>query len=289
MRKAGLGLACAAALCVLGGLMAPLHPALDSLGIAMPYAALALLAAALLLRLRAALRLAAAAVGLAGLLPIAATAHAPAEPGKPALRLLQHNLFFKNDAADLDERILAHDVVTLQEVRAAAPMLAELPAGWTMRACGDTNVGATAVATRLVPLAQGCLNDGHAWMRVATDAGPVTVVSLHLHWPWPAAGDRQARQIARLAPLIRALPRPVIVAGDFNQMPWSAAVDRIAEAADTEVAPGLRVTLALLDGLARLPIDHVLIPEGWGARVEPAGRHGSDHVALAAELLGPAT
>ncbi|MCK0167092.1 endonuclease/exonuclease/phosphatase family protein [Jannaschia sp. S6380] len=284
MRTIGLVIAGLAALCVLGGLTGHLHPAFDSLGIAMPYAGLGLLALAALLRLGPVPRLAIGAIGVAGLLPVAAAAIGSDPEGRNTLRLLQHNLSIENDAPGLPARVAGHDVVTLQEVQGAASDLADLPAEWVLRTCGGT-----AIASRLQRLSDGCLNDGHAWMQVAAPGGPVTVLSLHLHWPWPARGDRQSRQIVRLVPAIRALPRPLVVAGDFNQMPWSDAVARVARAADADVAPGLRVTLSLMDGLAPLPIDHVLIPRNWTAEVERAGRHGSDHVALSARLLRPAS
>ena len=67
----------------------------------------------------------------------------------------------------------------------------------------------------------------------------------------------------------------MIVGGDFNQMPWSAATTRIARASNTRPIDGIRATFVKKNGLVRLPIDHVLVPPGWNARafLQQVGMH----------------
>ena len=52
---------------------------------------------------------------------------------------------------------------------------------------------------------------------------------------------------------------------------WSAAMARIAQATDTRLVPGLRVTLRQFAGTLRVPIDHVLIPREWDGTARMAG------------------
>lgn len=267
-----------------------MHAALDSFAILAPYAGAALLTVALLgFWTGGRLRAAAAIFGGLGLLPLALVAldTPPPPPGPVDLRLLQHNLNFGNEAPDITARLADVDVALLQEVDAAAPALATLPAPWTAVICGVTGDGRAALVSRLPILDSGCLSGRAAWAQVETAGGPVSLVSIHLVWPWPARGLAQDRQIDVLVDHLRRLPRPVVVAGDFNQMPWSAAVARIAEAADAKPAGGLRATFVKKDGWVRLPIDHILLPDDWHARIDFAGVHGADHIALRTDLARP--
>ena len=271
-----------AASVTLGAAAGRAHPAMDSLGVWLLYGlaasiGLAALFAALRRPIAAAAALLVAAGGAAQVLPYAISPGAEPSTG---LRFLQHNLNHRNAAQDLAGRIGTMDVVTLQEVRTAAPAVAALDPAWHVRSCRFASVGEPAVLTRLPVEASGCL-EGGAWIRARTPDGPVTFVSLHLHWPWPYG---QPGQVARLVPALEALPRPVVLAGDFNQTPWSDSVARVAAATGTAPLPGLGATLVLAGGLARLDIDHVLVPADWTGAVVRDGRHGSDHEALAARI-----
>ncbi|MEM9725359.1 MAG: endonuclease/exonuclease/phosphatase family protein, partial [Pseudomonadota bacterium] len=132
---------------------------------------------------------------------------------------------------------------------------------------------------------------GLASLRVRAPFGPVTVASLHLHWPWPYS---QRRQIDRLMPLFRDAPGPLLMGGDFNAAPWSHAVARIAEVTRATPAPGLRFTfhgrVAALTPELSMPIDHVLADGQFRAvEIRVSGPVGSDHRAVIARfsLMGP--
>ena len=120
---------------------------------------------------------------------------------------------------------------------------------------------------------------------------PVSVASVHLHWPYPFS---QASQIDRLEVRLRDIPRPVLVAGDFNAAPWSHAVSRIADATDTAVAGGLRFTFFIAPirwaPSIAMPIDHILLPGGFSpAAIRVGPGPGSDHRSVVARLaLRPA-
>lgn len=261
-------------------------PPLDSLAIISPYMAAALLLAAVLIRrVPGFLRAGSGIAALAALVPVAALAIAPATATGPGLRLLQHNILFSNDGRLFPEVIQGHDVATFQEVQSVWTALRTLPDPWVGLDCPEAEGIGTAVATRLPIVARGCLDDGEAWVRVASPIGEVTVLSMHLQWPWPANGGHQARQVDALSRQIANLPKPVIIGGDFNQMPWSAAASRIARAAGGHVTQGLRATYINAAGTVRLPIDHVIIPDGWSANTAKGPRYLSDHNTVTAHIV----
>lgn len=237
------------------------------------------------------------AIGLAPAFPVWNATKAV--DGMPSIKLVQLNLSFRNrnlDAvADLMRRERA-DIITLQEVTRRTGRIMTLLEGEYPHSvvCRFATVGGVAVLSRL-PAApgpsQGCMEKaGLAWLRIMAGGHPVSVASVHLHWPYPFG---QPRQLDRLQPSLQAIPRPVLVAGDFNAAPWSHAVARVAAATNTAVAGGLRFTYDLrpirwVPALA-MPIDHVLLPSGFTPlELRSAPGPGSDHAAIVAHLaLGP--
>lgn len=285
MRRLAAALMALAALPVLAGYLGGLHPAGDSLAVfrAQGAALLALIAGG-------ALMAGARRAGVAGLV-LAVAAGAPValmyfQPGQPGpLVIYQKNMLVRN--ADLpgleaDIRAMAPDVLTLQEVSPANQMLLAaltdvLPHQlW----CPFAAVGGTAVATSRPPVPGGevCAK-GLAALQVLGPNGPVWLVSVHLHWPWPHG---QAEQVADLVPVIAGLEGPVVLAGDFNMVRWGQAAQALAGAA--RAVPAGRV-LGSYIGFApwvSLPIDHVLAPHGGTVETRPA--LGSDHLGLLARV-----
>lgn len=113
----------------------------------------------------------------------------------------------------------------------------------------------------------------------------LTVATTHLNRPFWARGTAQPEQIEALAKHIRRLEGPLLLAGDFNATPWSAAYARLVEAAGIRRAgPGLNVTWpAWLWPFFGIPVDHVFTKNMTGpidVRTGPSS--GSDHRALIA-------
>ena len=72
-----------------------------------------------------------------------------------------------------------------------------------------------------------------------------------------------------------------MMAGDFNQMPWSHRVRALADAAGGVLAGPARATYHLRG--APLPIDHVVAPGGGAVR--PARPTlGADHRGIVADV-----
>lgn len=289
---------------VLFSFLAPWVPLADSLADFRFHLTALILLSAVLLAVSRAWRLAglAAAIsiaGIAGMAPAFPIRGASEIDGKaPAITVVQLNLSFRNVTPDAVADFIRGedaDIVTLQEVtdksgRAIDILAADYP--FRVR-CSARRIGGPAILSRLpvAPgVAKGCIDgEGMAWMRVMAGGKPVTVASLHLHWPYPFG---QAKQIDRLESPLKQLPRPVLLAGDFNAAPWSHAVDRIAQATGTSVAAGLRFSFDIkFNSWAppiAIPIDHILLPQGLtplDVRLGPGP--GSDHLSVVARISLP--
>lgn len=197
-------------------------------------------------------------------------------------------LFMMSSTGPLRDDILAQapDFVALQEVsRRNQPILASLVSQYPAQVfCPFAAVGGVAVASRwpLIAGSERCeASSGMAAMQVETEGGPVWVVSLHLHWPFPMG---QAAQVRRLVVALAALDGVVVLGGDFNMVPWSHSMRVITAATNTRRIGVPQYTLPL-KGLYTLPIDHVLINNN----AKPAASSkrplfGSDHFGVLARF-----
>ena len=113
------------------------------------------------------------------------------------------------------------------------------------------------------------------------DGQTLWAVSLHLHWPFPFEQHAQSR---RLAKHLAGLEGPVLIAGDFNMVPWGGSVQRIAAAADAMRLAGARNTYRAGGALLPLTIDMVLVPDGATGQVEVRPLMGSDHYGILARI-----
>lgn len=283
---------CLTVLCLLlaAGFLGAYHPAGDSLTVfRLPLAAAAAVVAGLVW-LAGARKV--AALGLLVSLAAAATTVPYIirdAVGSHDLTLYQKNVSFRpEDPARMAEDILAAgaDIVTLQEINRETRVIPEALAEAypTQVICRFSTVGGPAVLSSWPerPGSGQCFPDeGMAVVGLDTPAGPVTAVSLHLHWPWPYG---QSDQLERLLPRLERLERPVVIAGDFNMVAWSSALARIGAATGTDLVGRARTSFDL--GYLGLAIDHVLAPGGVGTRAV-RGLLGSDHKGIMAEILLP--
>ena len=274
---------------LVGGLLGAVHPAGDSLAVFRAYlAASALIIAALLWGLGA-VRLA-VFLGGAGILAGATLVMAfwPAAPDEGAFSLYQKNMLFRNpNPAALADDIAARapDFVTLQEVsRANLDVLEALRPDYpAQNTCKWGGVGGVAVASRWPVIAGSAFCSdagGLGGMQVDTPDGPVWVVSVHLHWPWPR---QQPKHAARMIPDLQALRGKVVLGGDFNMVPWSFRLRQYAQASGTQRLGPAFITLIKAGGGLRVVIDHVLVTGGRG-RVTRLPLLGSDHFGLLARF-----
>ena len=110
-----------------------------------------------------------------------------------------------------------------------------------------------------------------------------------------AIGD-QRQQIETLGQIVKDLPGPLIIMGDFNATAWSYAVRRIEELTGTQRIAGVGRTwhggydtpLGRIPEPLGLPIDHILVSPGIGVRsIGTVPIPGSDHLAVRAVLTLP--
>lgn len=204
--------------------------------------------------------------------------------GPGPLTIYQKNMFHRNsDIEGLARDILAvsPDIVTLQEVSIRNEAL--LDRLWdaypNQHLCRYTPSSGVAVLTRFetsgTPFCSK--NIGLAGVQVETESGPVWAMALHSAWPYPGI---QPGQVAWLYWYLGQVQQPAVIGGDFNMVPWSHTLRRVARTGGFERARPSRPTFQL--GPAPLPIDHVLAP--GGGRTEVRGLLGSDHRGIVAHV-----
>jgi endonuclease/exonuclease/phosphatase (EEP) superfamily protein YafD len=265
------------------GALPDLHPVADSLAVfRVPIGGICVLVGAVFLPLwprKYALMMMALGAGAA--LPILLYAF-PDTPDKTArYTLYQKNLFFRNQTIGMvtqDIQTRKPDFITLQEVTIPhQALLKSLAKDYpTQLLCPFGSLGGVAIAARWPVIAgsETCFDaQGMAAVQLRTPDGPVWVVSVHLHWPYPF---EQARQVAAFLPELGRLNGLKIVAGDFNMVPWSGTITNIEQAGNLNRIGYINSTL-WLKRVFPLPIDHVLISAPNTGTVENLPLLGSDH------------
>ncbi|WP_170360967.1 endonuclease/exonuclease/phosphatase family protein [Ruegeria arenilitoris] len=278
---------------VIIGFTGPVIAAGDSFALLRPLAGVLLLpCAVILLCMRARyVALSAIAVAVLAIGSIATSYAAPSGDCNGAcLTLYQKNLMSQAwPRYPLADDIIESnaEIVTLQEVSShnrkyMRNMFEHYPAKSICEFRPEQNV---AILTTL-PIVEGsefCLEGyGLVGVQVKTPGGGlVWVVSVHLNWPFPYDQSKQSQVIADR---IKELDGPVLIAGDFNMVPWGQSVQRIAAAADNQSFGTILNTHNLGSWQIPLPIDILLFPKGTTGTVELRPLMGSDHLGKLARI-----
>lgn len=208
------------------------------------------------------------------------------------LTLYQQNLLFSRREVDpwLDTIARrAPDMITVQEVSGRNKSVLEaLEASHpTQQFCDFAGVGGVAVLSRF-PAVEGSAfcaeKDGLAAVQLKTDFGPIWLVSIHLHWPWPFG---QAQQVDRLVVALQQLEGHVIIGGDFNAVGWSHTLRRIGRAAGAKRVTHHGSSFHLPKIHMPVTIDHVLTGPAFSQRAVSMPKLGSDHHGVLAYLTRP--
>lgn len=97
------------------------------------------------------------------------------------------------------------------------------------------------------------------------------------------------KELIKIAKRVKSAERPVVVAGDFNDVTWSYTVEKfqdISNLRDIRVGRGFYNTFDARSLILRLPIDHIFISPGIGlVHLENPVRYTSDHMALFVQLI----
>ncbi|CUK08772.1 Endonuclease/Exonuclease/phosphatase family protein [Ruegeria denitrificans] len=290
-----LSIGCASMLMglVVIGFTGPFIAAGDSFALFRPLAGVLLIpCAVVLLCLRARyFALSSTAVAIIAIGSIATSYAAPSEDCKgTCLTLYQKNLMSKAwPRYSLADDILESNaqIVTLQEVSShnrqyMGNMFEHYPAKTICEFRPEQNV-AILTTLPIVENSEFCLK-GYGLVGVQVKApggGPIWVVSVHLNWPFPY---KQSKQSQVIADRIKKLEGPVLIAGDFNMVPWGESVQRIAAAADNQSFGTILNTHNRGSWQVPLPIDNLLFPKGTTGTVELRPFMGSDHLGKLARI-----
>lgn len=139
-------------------------------------------------------------------------------------------------------------------------------------------------------LVEGYVPSIHARVRSSSGA-EFLFVGLHPKPPvlhGSAPGDAELLIAGRR---IRAAGEPAILAGDLNDVPWSATMQLFQEMSglrDPRVGRGSFATYSIGVPLLRWPLDHAFVSPGFRlTRFESLRDVGSDHLPVLAELCTP--
>lgn len=208
------------------------------------------------------------------------------------IKVIQFNAFKRNaDIGRVADWLIAEDpdIVTLQEARHDLRDLLLKRTTWSVAGAAEhVMIFSREDRLRMVRPSIGPSTLTYVNATYLSSSGPFEVVTTHLEWPTSPRFRQQHVDLTRIA---AALPRErMIVTGDFNTTPWSAALRR------TDRALGLqRVDRALWSFPAKvagrawpapvLPIDHVYAGPGWRVISVDRGPYlGSDHYPIVVTL-----
>ena len=313
-RGTALMLALVGAIAALGGLGGAFSDRLDTLTHLTPlWLVLGLAGAALGAAVaRGGERKAIVAIGAAAVLAsgglmapdlLARIAPKPKAVGTSTLKLVQFNIWARNDAPQKTlDWILAQnaDVVMIEEAGGGSwPVIKGLSKAYpNYVSCPGVRYCDTWIFSRL-PMVKGQTSpqdhmekintreDGTlrcAWATLRDPRGDFTVAATHFVWPIPA-GPQQAQSrllVSRMAPFDKS---SLILTGDFNSTPWSFSLRRQDKALGLERRsralaswPAGKFSRLAKAPFPFLPIDQVYAGKAWKTvRVERGPVLGSDH------------
>lgn len=127
------------------------------------------------------------------------------------------------------------------------------------------------------------------------DGRQITFFGVHPTPPipdnYPDGVGLRGRALQKVANAVRADTLPTVVAGDFNDVSWSATIHqltRIGHLHDVSLGRGLYPTFDAKSHLARWPLDHFFVSAPWQVvTLQRLPDVGSDHFPLYVELALP--
>jgi endonuclease/exonuclease/phosphatase (EEP) superfamily protein YafD len=239
-----------------------------------------------------------AALNAAHILPLYVPG-ASAPPIGPSFRVLICNVSWRNRRHGPLLALISRaqpDLILLMETTPEwARSLEALDAAYPYAERAIMEQGSGIVLLSRTPFAQSrVVRIGHARgpsIIASVDVGgrPVTVVGIHPHSPTTARAYRfRNEQILATADRLRALPRPLVLMGDFNTTSWTWPFGKLLEVSglgDSRAGRGFQPTWPLPFWRPfRIPIDHCLVsPEVVVLRREVGPPIGSDHAPVILE------
>ncbi|MEO9653345.1 MAG: endonuclease/exonuclease/phosphatase family protein [Roseobacter sp.] len=281
MRKTVLGIAVLVCCLILTGFLGGIHRGADSIAILRPMLAV-ICFVGLFLTCSIWKRLLFG--GMILLTTFTVGAHFTPQQTDTNIRFYSKNLGHKNvemqkivaDIQPADVDVVMLQEVTLQNEHILKDLQNEFPFTHLCRFSGRIGIAVMSRHTfagdpmcsdlRAVSAAPILLDGKHLW-----------VVFVHIPWPWPFDTAKNENAAVNTLSNLKGM---VVIAGDFNMVPWSGRVGRIASMTGTTLTGPVLSTLFL--GEIPLPIDLAMAPGGGTIATRP--QFGSQHFGIIADL-----
>ncbi|HEX6859853.1 MAG TPA: endonuclease/exonuclease/phosphatase family protein [Caulobacteraceae bacterium] len=238
-----------------------------------------------------------AALGLAGALiaagmmapELAAAARADhTQPSGRTLKIIQLNAFGENRQPARTARwILAQDAdIVLMEEVGNSPIRKMLRARYPYQiTCAHPAPCAPMIFLKAPPAAHGGSSippkANLTWVTLGGEDG-FTIVAVHQAKPWDPI---QPEQIGLTAALLKTFDQSdLVVAGDFNNTPWTWSMKDQDRAFGIERRTRALASWPTWSPLPITPIDHVYAGQAWNVDVARGPMVGSDHYPLVITL-----
>jgi len=230
----------------------------------------------------------------------AAVVHARVRARIVALNVLYSNTHYEEvsgflHAARPDAAVLVE--ITPRWRQALEGLRAELPYQYFAAATLQRRLGPQVRGTLLLsrwplasarPVTLGPYAEPAVAATLLIGARPLRLIGVHTSWPLgPQVSAERNRQLDEIAALARALPAPLVVAGDLNVTPFSPHYGALLAAAGLRTAsPPWQPTWPTFLPPAGIQIDHILVsPQIAIAAFAIGPGVGSDHRPVVADLL----
>jgi hypothetical protein len=187
------------------------------------------------------------------------------------------------------QRVIHADPLATEQLTAALPQLTGLYRPWLLKTSDGMGMfirqGVTGIDDIRVREAQ--VGSYALVVDARLEGIEVTLAMVHFTRPYPLAEfGRQVEQVKRLSGQLAEIPRPVILAGDFNALPWSAILTRLSTSMAASNAQWVGTFPA--KSPVKLPIDQVRVSGGLQiVSIEAGPFVGSVHLPLIATIALP--
>jgi hypothetical protein len=196
----------------------------------------------------------------------------------------------ESDTALGVQRVIHADPTATPQLAAALPQLTRLYRPWLLKTNDGMGLFIKEGATGIDDIRVREARVGSYALVIDTqlEGIEVTLAMVHFTRPYPLSGfGRQVAQVERLADQLARIPRPIILAGDFNALPWSKAMDTLSAAIGADNAQWTGTFPA--GSPLKLAIDQVRVSGGLKVVSLETGPYvGSVHLPLVATIALPA-
>lgn len=187
------------------------------------------------------------------------------------------------------QRVIHADPAATPQLAAALPQLTRLYRPWLLKTNDGMGLfikeGATGIDD--IRVREARVGSYALVLDAQLEGIEVTLAMVHFTRPYPLSGfGRQVAQVERLAGQLAEIPRPIILAGDFNALPWSKAMNALSAAMGADNAQWTGTFPA--GSPLKLAIDQVRVSGGLKVVSLETGPYvGSVHLPLIATIALP--